>query len=641
MMWPRLLFAVLLVAFLDAHADTAAKPVVDTAAQTIVHLLDYIGVDYPQFIKDGKVVDEVEYKEQTEFAGQVVDLLGKLPDVPQRIELLKQAAALQARIAAKAPGVEVSRLASALRWKMIDAYRLMVAPRNAPDLKRSAVLYEQQCAACHGAQGRGDGPAAKGLHPAPANFHDHARMAQRSLYGLYNTIALGVKGTSMNPYAQLAEEDRWALAFYAGTLGQDAESINKGGELWQANRGKNEIATLRAVATLTGNEVAAKYGAEIAGVFSWLQSHPAALEAGKELPIAYSRRLLVESVAAYRTGNHEEAQRLALAAYLGGFELAEASLDMVDRNLRQKVETQMIAYRDLLRRNGTDEQVASRAGDIDRLLDESAQKLSGEAFSPTTAAVSAFFILMREGLEALLLVAAIMAFLRKAGRREALPWIHAGWIGALVLGGVTWFVAARIIAISGATRELTEGVTALLAAVILLYVGFWLHGKSQAHAWKAFIEQNLGAALRGGTLWALAGVSFIAVYRETFETVLFYQALWQQAGDGGRGAVLAGFAGGVVTLAALAWLILRYSVKLPIGPFFAVCAVLMLALAVIFTGHSVKALQEAGVVMASPAGTIHFSALGVYPTAETLTAQAIVSVIVIAVYLWKHATDKR
>ena len=92
MMWPRLLFAVLLVAFLDAHADTAAKPVVDTAAQTIVHLLDYIGVDYPQFIKDGKVVDEVEYKEQTEFAGQVVDLLGKLPDVPQRIELLKQAA---------------------------------------------------------------------------------------------------------------------------------------------------------------------------------------------------------------------------------------------------------------------------------------------------------------------------------------------------------------------------------------------------------------------------------------------------------------------------------------------------------------------------------------------------------------------
>src|SRR6185436_2578108 len=106
----------------------------------------------------------------------------------------------------------------------------------------------------------------------------------------------------------------------------------------------------------------------------------------------------------------------------------------------------------------------------------------------------------------------------------------------------------RLITISGATRELTEGLTALFAAAILLYVGFWLHGKSHAQACNAFIKQQLGSVLQGGKLWALAGVSFLAVYREAFETVLFYQALWQQVEEGARGSVVIGFLCGVVAL---------------------------------------------------------------------------------------------
>ena len=628
-MFVRLLLTAFLCVALSARADTTA--------QTIVHMLDYMSVDYPQVVKDGKVLNAEEYKEQQEFSARVVELLSKLPAVPQRDTLLNQAQALKARIDSKAPGPDVAKWASDLRWKMIADYQIAVAPRSAPDLKRGAALYTVHCAACHGAEGRGDGPAAKGLNPVPANFHDRERMMQRSLYGLYSTVTLGVVGTAMNAYGQLTDEERWALAFYVGALGLDA---GKGETFWKNGRGKAEVGTLRAVATLTDKEVSGKHGADIAQVFAWLKANPRVLEAGQEPPIVFSRRLLAESLAAYRSGKREEAQQLALTSYLEGFELVEASLDAVDRTLRQEVETQMIAYRDLMRRGAPVEQVAQSEKRIDEMLAASAEKLGVEGLSPTTAALSAFFILVREGLEALLLVAAIMAFLRKAGRREALPWIHAGWIGALILGLVTWSVAGKLIAISGASRELTEGITALLAAVILLYVGFWMHGKSHAQAWKAFIEQNLGAALRGGTLWALAGVSFLAVYREAFETVLFYQALWQQAGEGARGSVVAGFLGGVVTLAAMAWLILRYSVRLPIGPFFAVCAVLMLLLAVIFTGHGVKALQVAGIATASPTGAIHLSALGVYPTVETLMAQAIVLLIVIATFVWTRAANK-
>ena len=243
---------------------------------------------------------------------------------------------------------------------------------------------------------------------------------------------------------------------------------------------------------------------------------------------------------------------------------------------------------------------------------------------------------MREGLaEALLAVAAIVALLVKAGRRDALIWIHLGWIGALAAGGVSWFAAAALIEISGATREFTEGVTALLAAAILLYVGVWLHGKRHAHAWQAFIDTRLRGALARGTLWALAGVSFLAVYREAFETVLFYQALWQQAGEAALGSIIVGFACAVVALAAVAWLILRYGVRLPLGTFFAVSALLLAALAVVFTGHGLRALQEAGSIAATPFGPVDIPALGVYATRETLAAQLLVLALLIAGFFFQ------
>ncbi|MGH8664401.1 MAG: cytochrome c/FTR1 family iron permease [Burkholderiales bacterium] len=613
-----------LVAACIVCAPAAASP------QTVVHLLDYIGVDYPQFVQDGKVLDAAEYKEQQEFSRQVLELLKSAPEVPARAELLKAAAELAERIDVKAAGAEIARRAAALRGQVIAAYRLGVAPRRAPDLEAGKRLYAAQCASCHGAQGRGDGPAGKNLDPTPSDFHDHARMAQRSLYGLYNTITLGVAGTGMTSYRHLGEDERWALAFYVGTLGADAQRVAQGAAAWQQGKGKTEIGTLRALATLTDEEVGQKYGADTAAAFAWLKTNPQALAAVQESPIAVSRRLLAESAAAYRTGEPEEANRLALQSYLEGFELAEASLDAIDGKLRQQVEAEMFRYRDLIRRGVPAAEIDAAADTIDGLLATSADKLEGEGLSPTAAALSAFVILLREGLEALLVVAAIVALLVKAGRRDALVWIHLGWIGALVAGGLTWFAASALIEISGATREFTEGVTALLAAAILLYVGVWLHGKRHAHAWQAFIDTRLRGALARGTLWALAGVSFLAVYREAFETVLFYQALWQQAGQAALGSIVVGFACAVVVLAAVAWLILRYGVRLPLGTFFAVSALLLAALAVVFTGHGLRALQEAGSVAATPFGEIDLPALGVYATRETLGAQLLVLALVAA-----------
>lgn len=633
--WLRL---VALAALLAAGAVHAA-PADEAKAQTIVHMLDYVGVDYPGFVQDGKVLDEGEYQEQREFATQAIALMGQLPAVPGQPALVEQARGLLARIDAKAPGAEVAALAGNLRGGVIRAWGLTVAPRAAPDVAQGQRLFATQCAACHGAEGRGDGQLSHGMDPTPSNFHDTARMQQRSLYGLYNTITLGVGGTPMRAFTELSEADRWALAFYVGGLRDSDQARAEGQARWGKGEGHEALRDLRALVTATPQEIATQH-AGLDTVRAYLTHEPQALQAAAPSPLAFARTALAEAVQAYGRGDHETARRLAIAAYLEGFELVESALDNVDAPLRTETEAQMMALRAAIGEGKPAEAVAEQAKQVEALLDRAEEKLSGGNLSPAAAFFSALLILLREGLEALLVLAAIIAFVKKTGRRDALPYIHAGWVAAVALGAVTWAVARYVIGISGANRELTEGVTALLAAAMLLYVGYWLHSRSNAQAWNAFIRDHVGAALGKGTLWAMAGISFLAVYRELFEVVLFYETLWAQVGPGGQHAVLGGIAAAAVLLALLGGAILRYSVRLPIGPFFAATSILLALLAVVFVGNGVAALQEAGVLDATAWGSVSLPLLGIHPTAQGLGLQA-ATLALVAFALWGSSRKGR
>lgn len=612
-----------------ASSEVAVSSVtVEQKAQSVVHMLDYVGVDYPEFVKDGKVLDEGEYLEQKEFARESAALLSQLPSVPDQQALVARARHLLERIEAKALGTEVSALAAEVRAGVIRAWKLAVAPRAAPDLAKAAQLFAAQCAACHGAQGRGDGPLAKGMEPVPSNFHDEERMKQRSLYGLYNTITLGVGGTPMRAFGELSEADRWALAFFAATLRESPETLAQGEAAWKAGQGQSGMRSLRALVMHSPAEIAAE-GPQHDAVRAFLTAQPAALQAAAPAPLEVSRARLADALAAYRAGDREAARQHAVTAYLEGFELVEASLNNVDGPLRVEVEREMMALRTSIADELPADAVTAQVEQIERLLDRVDEKLSGESLTPTTAFLSSLLILLREGLEAILVLAAISAFVLKTGRRDAMPYIHAGWIAAVALGAVTWVVATYVIGISGANRELTEGVTALVAAAMLLYVGWWLHSKSYAHAWSKFIREQITAALGKKTLWAMAGVSFLAVYRELFEIVLFYQALWVQAGENGRTAVVVGIAVAAALLALIGGAILKYSVRLPIGPFFGWTSALLALLAVVFAGSGIKALQEAGVLDATVVRFIEVPLLGIYATAQGLLLQALTAAIVI------------
>ncbi len=265
------------------------------------------------------------------------------------------------------------------------------------------------------------------------------------------------------------------------------------------------------------------------------------------------------------------------------------------------------------------EALADKAAVVESLFAAAENVLSPDAASDASTFVGALTILLREGLEALLIVVAMIAFLRKADRPEVLPYVHGGWIAALVAGGATWAAATYAISISGASRELTEGFGSLFAAVVLVSVGIWMHGKSHAESWQRYIREALGKALSRRSAWFLFGLAFLVVYREAFETILFFAALAAQ----GRGSVIAAGAGAAVAvLSAVAWVMLRYSRTLPIGKFFAYSSILVAVLAVVLAGKGTAALQEAGLIDITPVALVpRLSMLGIFPSLQPLLLQ--------------------
>jgi high-affinity iron transporter len=196
-----------------------------------------------------------------------------------------------------------------------------------------------------------------------------------------------------------------------------------------------------------------------------------------------------------------------------------------------------------------------------------------------------------------------------------------------------------LLTISGASRELTEGFGSILAALILLFVGIWMHGKAQAGEWQRYIKDKLGAALSKRSAWFLFLLAFIAVYREVFETILFFAAM---SAEGNIGALVAGGAAGLVLLAVIAVAMFRFSAKLPIAKFFAYSSALIAVLAVVLAGKGVAALQEAGLLAITPiAAAPRIDILGLYPTLEGLAAQAATLLILLLGFAWNRRESRR
>ncbi|MEF2156083.1 cytochrome c/FTR1 family iron permease [Luteimonas sp. FXH3W] len=621
-----------------------AAPATPVNPRQTWQLLDYVAVDYSAAVQAGRVVSEAEYAEMREFAGAVQSQLAVLPTTPGQAALIGQADQLVAAVEGKADAGHVAALAHQLADGLLASYPVGAVPATPPDPARGAHLYAAQCAACHGPSGAGDGPAAASLDPPPIAFTDGTRAARRTPFALYEAISQGIQGTAMTSFASLPDADRWALAFHVGSLSHSPEMRTEGETLWREDSAwRQRIPTLEALTRTSEADLVAagSQAAQARAIVAYLRAHPQAMQSPASDatvgPFALARQRMAESLSAYEAGDALQAKTAALSAYLDGVEPVEPTLAARDNALMRELETTMARYRDMIGRRVPVADATAQAAQVTKLFDRAEGVLQDAHTDRTTAFLGSFTILLREGIEALLIVIGMIAFLRKAERREALPAVHAGWIGALLAGVATWAIATHLVDVSGANREVTEGVSALFAAAVLLSVGIWMHQKSLAGRWQQYLHAKVSAALTRRSAVFLFLLAFVAVYREVFETILFFIAMWSQENST---AILGGLVAGSVVLAAVAYWMLRMSKRLPIGQFFSISSILIAVLAVVLVGKGVAALQEAGWVGQALVAAPRIDWLGVYPSWQSLLAQLTVAVIAMGGFYFNARTSR-
>ncbi len=627
----------------DALTRTARRD----DAQALWQLLDYIAVDYAGAVADGRVTNRQEYAEMREFASLARQQAARLARATagargDRPALVPLAEALVNAVEEKAPAETVASVARRLAAAVARRFSLTLAPARVPPLAEAAALYRDNCASCHGKRGAGDGPLAAGMDPPPIAFTDLARARERSLASYFATISRGVDGTAMPGFAHLDADSRWALAFHVGGFAFPPALVPEGRRLWKKDTGLHGIIPdLRTLTALTPADLAARIGEErMRALLAFLRRHPEAVTAASASSLDLAHEKLRAAIRLYRAGDRQGAARAALAAYLDGVEPVEPLLKARASARVPIIEQAMAAVRRAIERDEGVSALEAAVAEAERQLDlaERALSTSGTADRWATAG-AAFTVLLREGLEALLLVVAMIAFIAKTGRREMLPYVHGGWIVALIGGGATWLLATRLIAISGATRELTEGLGGLLAAIVLVSVGVWMHGRATAAGWQRYIAENMKRVLSRRSAWFLFFLSFLVVYREAFETILFYVALWS---EGQQTAVAGGAAAGAAVLAIIALALTRFARTLPIRAFFVASSWLIAVLAVVLAGKGVAALQEAGWLTASPLPALpRIDWIGLFPTRETVLAQLVAALATFGAFAWQTRREMR
>jgi len=503
---------------------------------------------------------------------------------PARATATRMLARMAQLLDSLAPPDTVAHLADSLVAVITSAFGgtrvIEPLPGRPPSLARGAAVFHEQCAACHGETGHGDGPKAKTLKgPAPANLADHRVMGDKSMLDIFRRVTIGTPGTAMPEFGEdVSAEDRWAVAAYV-------QAMQYG-----------------------GSATAAIFAAVRRQIDSALAKH---------------------------------SDKTAVDAYMT-FEQVETSIRAKNPGLASELEGDFA----WLRARAVKADQAERTTIRERLLAnlELAERVVADRPSGASLFVASFFVLIREGFEAILIIAALMTFLAKAGavarRREV---ARGAWL-AVAASLLTWVMVELLLEVTPVQREMLEGGTMLLAAAVLFYVSYWLLSKIEAAKWTAFVHGKMQSALSSGSGMALSAVAFLAVYREGFETILFYKALFTSGGGGGSSGapIVAGIAAGAVGLVAVYFVINQLGLRVAMKPFFAVTGAMLYYMAFVFAGKGIASLQEAQLLPVTVIeGAPRIPVLGIYPTLESLAMQALLLVLAIAAAIWAMRSKVR
>lgn len=360
----------------------------------------------------------------------------------------------------------------------------------------------------------------------------------------------------------------------------------------------------------------------------------------------------------YADGDSENAYDAVNQAYYGYYETTgfeRNAMSYIAGSRKTEVENQFSLAKSYAKKGGTVEEFTTAVEDLQKMIHADANTLDGvegdasESGSGTNLAsmaafVSAFGIILREGIEAMLVLGAIVAYLVKAGQQKGLRHVYLG----AILGVVLSFVVAGILYSLGLgngsqQQEIIEGVAALIAVVMLYWVSNWMLSKSETEAWNAYIKKQVAGAAATGSVFALAFTAWLAVFREGAEVVLFLYPLvvsndpmviW--------GGILAGF----VVLAIIFVIMRVFSVKLPLKPFFLVMSILMFIMSISFLGSGINELIEGNVIVGTyipwiPTGNEVLTILGINPWVETVVPQILLLVVTIIIFIVHFRKERK
>lgn len=366
--------------------------------------------------------------------------------------------------------------------------------------------------------------------------------------------------------------------------------------------------------------------------------------------------ILDQAYEAAAAGKGDEGATLVNNAYYQYYEklgFEKNVMNAISGDRVSQVEYQFKMTRKTMRDGGSDGEIKQLVDDLKSWLVKDAAILDGGASGNvngftklvTSSAGQAFLILIREGFEALLVVAAVIAYLVKSGNKRFTKWIYLGVVAGLAGSGLVAVLFTFLFGGSGPIQEISEGVCALIATLMLLWTSNWMLNKSSVEAWNNYIRNKTEAAVAGaqskvesgqglglGMIASLAMLSFLAVFREGAETVIFYESIYSMSQDA-HGMWVGGLAAAAVLI--VIFLILRFtSVKIPISPFFLVTSIVMAALVVIFAGGGIHALIEGDLIEGTYLSTVPTNDwIGLYPYVETITAQVIAAIAVVVLFV--------
>jgi high-affinity iron transporter len=563
----------------------------------IVMMLNIAAKEFADGVVDGKIVIAPEYEESQVFLQQATERYSRasqeIGDKAKAETLGQHFPELMEMIITKVESQKVWDKVNQINTQLMSTFGIKInkLPITPVSLSNGKKIFETNCAVCHGMKGHGDGPLAKEFDPSPAILSNPKLTgdANTTAYDNFEVINVGIANTKMISWADhLSETQIWNVTYYLRSFS------NANVQLPPVNK---DLATLE-LGSNSGKEISDQVMIEVRGQ-------------------------LADSLKKFKEEKLEDAAETAFDAYMT-YEKIESNLLTRDRDLGIKIESAFSRYRGEIKRGATLEYVEKLNNEILLDLSKGLELLKNEVgFSGLF--IQSLSIIVREGFEVILIIAALIAFLRKSRNEARIKSIHIGVVVGILASFLTAYIIHEILHLSAVNQEVLEGWIMIVAVAILFSVSYWLVSKIDNKKWQEYINKTMRGALSKGNIWTLSVVAFITVYREGFETVLFYKALFLYAGESTSG-IISGFFAGCVILAGVFYLINYIGLRIPIKWFFGFTSALLYYMAFTFMGKGIHVLQMGEQVSMTIAENLpSISWLGMYPTWETFIGQAILA----------------